>query len=55
MRYLITTKDTKPFLTHWFQSENNFNIDLDMVVYDLVENKYTDDGETWNDIDIDHL
>lgn len=56
MRYLITTKKTySPFLTKWFEPENHFNSDLDMVVYDLVENKYTTDGKKWHDIEVDHL
>ena len=56
MRYLITTKECyKPFLTKWFTPENNFNMDLEMIVYDLVLNKFMVDGETWHDIEIDHL
>ena len=56
MRYLITTKEVKsPFLTQWFEPENHFNPDIEMIVYDLVECKFTTDGETWNDIEIDHL
>lgn len=56
MRYLITTKEVKsPFLTKWFEPENHFNPDIEMIVYDLVECKFTTDGTTWHDIDIDHL
>jgi hypothetical protein len=55
MRYLITTTDNKPFLTKWFEFENHFNISLGMKVYDLALNKFTIDGETWVDIEIDHL
>lgn len=55
MRYLITTKNEMPFLTKWFQAENHFNSQLQMVVYDLVECKYTTDGKIWNDIEIDTL
>ena len=54
MRYLVTTKEI-PFLTKWFYSENNFNVDLEMTVYDLLKNKYTTDGKIWHDIEIDHL
>ncbi len=54
MRYLITTKETySPFLTEWFEPENHFNADLDMIVYDLVENKYTTDGNKWHEIEVD--
>ena len=56
MRYLITTKGAySPFFTKWFDAENHFNADLDMIVYDLVENKYTTDGEEWHEIEIDRL
>lgn len=55
MKYLITTNKHKPFLTEWYIYENNYNADLDMVVYDLVNNKYTTDGINWQDIEIDHL
>lgn len=55
MRYLITTKKNPPFLTKWFESENHFNKDIGMIVYDLIENKFTSDGIHWYDIEIDHL
>lgn len=56
MRYLVTTKDAeKPFLTNWFEPENNFNPDIGMIVYDLWLNKFTTDGTTWNVIELDHL
>ena len=56
MRYLITTKEVKsPFLTQWFEPENHFNADVEMIVYDLVECKFTTDGKIWHDIEIDHL
>lgn len=56
MRYLITTnEENSPFLTNWFNAENNYNAEAEMVVYDLVEQKFTSDGETWNEIEIDHL
>jgi len=55
MRYLITTDITSPFLTNWYEAENNFNAGVGMVVYDLYTNKYTTDGTTWEDITTDHL
>ena len=55
MRYLITSEFLSPFLTQWFEPENHFNPYLDMVVYDLVEHKYTKDGVTWLEINEDHL
>lgn len=56
MRYLITTKEVKsPFLTEFFEPENHFNQDVEMIVYDLLECTFTTDGKTWHDIEIDHL
>lgn len=55
-QYLITTKETyEPFFTEWFDTENHFNPDLDMIVYDLYNHKYTTDGNTWHNIESDHL
>ena len=55
MRYLITSKVQPPAVTPWFDSENHFNPDVEMVVYDLYLLKYMDDGQTWKDIQEDHL
>lgn len=59
MRYLIVTNillsGQAPFLTDYFSSENDFNEEFEMVVYDLYTNEYTKDGENWHDIEIDHL
>ena len=56
MRYLITTNNVNsPFLTRWFEPENHFNSEIEMIVYDLVEKKFTTDGKNWCDIEIDHL
>jgi len=52
MRYLITTLTEMPFLTKWFDFENNYS--PDMVVFDLQDRKFTTDGQTWNDIEIDN-
>ena len=55
-RYLITTDaDEHPFVTHWFDSENNFNMESGMIVYDLQELKFTNDGINWQEITEDHL
>jgi len=44
MRYLIITNlylsGQPPFLTNYFNCENNFNSEIDMVVYDLYLKKY---------------
>ena len=56
MRYLVTTQDgNPPFLTKWFEPENHFNSDVGMVVYNLVDLKYTTDGVTWSNIVMDRL
>ena len=55
MRYLVTTNITNPFLTNYFDAENNFNSEIEMVVYDLYLNKYTADGKNWYELEIDHL
>ena len=56
MRFLITTKEAySPFLTKWFDFEIHFNPDIEMIVYDLLKNEFTTDGETWHKINIDHL
>lgn len=56
MRYLVTTNGSfDPFLTEWYDADNNFNPDLDMIVYDLELHRYTKDGTTWINLQIDHL
>jgi hypothetical protein len=53
MQYLITLEDTEPFLTKWFEAENNFI--AGMTVYDLINHCYTADGIIWLKIELDHL
>jgi hypothetical protein len=55
MQYLITFKDEThpPFLTKWFDKENHWSDG--MIVYDLVNNKWTRNGEDWMGIVEDHL
>ena len=55
MRYLFVIKNEPPFLSPWFDAENHFEDNIGMVVCDLVNFKYTTDGTTWNDMEIDHL
>ena len=58
MRYLITfpqESEHQPFLTKWFEPENNFNTDFKMTVYDLAKNTFTTDGKVWQEIEVDHL
>lgn len=56
MRYLIIFEtDVEPFFSEWYNFENDFNADLKMVVFDLIEMIYTKNGYTWYDIQINHL
>lgn len=55
MRYLITINTQPPFLSDWFDAENNFNAEVGMVVYDLAKGVYTTDVDKWNEIEEDHL
>lgn len=58
MKYLITYIDNgvqKAFYTNWFDVENNFNPDVGMVVFDLINDKYMVNTLGWNDILEDHL
>jgi len=58
-QYLITTTDGEPFLTNNYSHDNHikmvfrFNIEAGMVVYDLVNEKYTNDGTQWQPIEGD--
>lgn len=55
MRYLVTHPGHEPFLTKWFDYENNW-ID-GMIVYDLSlpVPSYTIDGKIWLALTVDHL
>lgn len=56
MRYLVTTNEADaPFLTNWFDEENHWNDNVEMVVYDLEYEKFTVDGITWNCLIKDEL
>ena len=47
MQYLVTTTNGEPFTSKWFDVENNFNAEIGMVVYDLIDFCYTKDGKNW--------
>jgi hypothetical protein len=47
MRYLITCNTHKPFVTHFFNPEEQFTNGIDMIVYDLLYNRFTIDGLSW--------
>ena len=55
MRYLITTNQTTPAFTNYFDAENHFNEEIGMVVYDTLACIYTTDGFNWLDIELDSL
>jgi S-formylglutathione hydrolase FrmB len=56
MKYLIITQDPTTgersgFYTNWYYFNNNYN----MIVIDRMQHLITFDGETWQDIEDDHL
>jgi hypothetical protein len=55
MRYLVTSNNSEPFFTNWFDKENHWIEDVGMIVYDLVLRQYTNDGKNWIEIEIDRL
>lgn len=61
MKYLIIIKnhpesgERMAFYTDWFDAENHFNPDVGMIAIDLTQHLVTFDGETWQDIEQDHL
>jgi hypothetical protein len=55
MRYLITTNQTQPFLTMYFNAENHFQENIKMVVFDLLKRIFTTNGKDWKAIPVDHL
>jgi len=55
MKYLITADGVPPFITKWFEIENNWIEEINMIVYDLVNMVYMTDGISWQEIQIDHL
>jgi hypothetical protein len=55
MKYLIITKDNKPFYTNWFDFENLYNPDVMDCVFDLHVGKHTLDGKNWIETEVDNL
>ena len=58
MKYLIIytdqqTGEQKAFSTNWYMYENNYQDG--MIVIDTTQRLITFDGETWQDIEEDHL
>lgn len=54
MNYLVTIPNEAPFVTPHF-TEEFFNKEIGMIVYDLIYFKFTTDGKTWQEIPEDHL
>jgi len=60
MKYLVITQDPctgerSAFYTNWFDVENNYNPDFNMIVIDRTRHLITFDGEKWQDIEEDSL
>jgi S-formylglutathione hydrolase FrmB len=60
MKYLVIMQDPatgerSAFYTNWFDAANHYNPDYNMIVIDHTQHLITFDGETWQDIDEDHL
>ena len=58
MQYLVTYIENglqKSFYTKWFDIENNFNSEVGMIVFDLINHKYMVNSLGWTDIEFDNL
>lgn len=55
MRYLVITDLTGAFLTNWFSIGNDFDKGLHMIVFDLLNEVYCDNGKDWKKIERDSL
>ena len=58
MQYLVTYVENglqKSFYTKWFDVENNFNSEVGMIVFDLINHKYMVNSLGWTDIEFDNL
>lgn len=53
-RYLVTADFIEPFLTNYFDIENNYNSEINMVVFDIINNLFYS-GTEWFPINEDHL
>ena len=53
MIYLIIPKETNPFLTEWYEYENNYT--KGMVIIDFHSLTYSKDGINFYSIETDHL
>lgn len=58
--YIVLTKDPntgkkEAFETEWYEYENHYNPDYEMIVIDLSEHRVSFDGKHWDEIEEDHL
>jgi hypothetical protein len=51
--YLITQSPYEPFIPQYYEYENHYV--KGMIVYNLLNKKYTTDGINWINISFDHL
>ena len=54
MQYLIVSTNNVPFYTNTFKIENDFKLDIGMIVFDFYHNIYTKDGVNWLQIHRTH-
>lgn len=52
-QFLILFKNKEAFYTNYFDVENHFS--EDMVVFDLHNHVFMNDGKNWEPIEEDHL
>ena len=55
MNYLIITNNHEPFYTDWFDAENHFVSDVEMIVFNLYNYTHTTNGKDWQETKQDHL
>ena len=57
MRYLIIIEGENPFLTDYFDFDNNYTFGIGMTVIDSTNMLYINDENNglWKDIEEDHL
>lgn len=52
--YLITGDGIEPFTTEWFDIDNHFSYENNMIVYDLHNDQWYD-GYMWHNYERDNL
>lgn len=54
MRYVVICRDETAFYSEYFNAENHWSRDIKCVI-DLATDRITFDGDSWNEIEQDHL